>query len=229
MKRGNSYLVLPMIVFAFFVCGCDSAENTVPVPGRSDAFDPVGSLPAVASFAGEEMLLIELYAQYVRPDGTLNLQAEYGPNVRYEFFGPGKPASITPEPRKPDTPLGVRQKDGPKEQAPYWAYVSVYIENPHWEEYTLNGEDVTEWYAGMRKAQGSSLQDITEIEKLKGVYRGLPAVLPLDSVWKRAIEAGAPMDNVVATIQFKDGTYHFIIDGTTFEYYFDRDGALLRK
>ncbi|RPJ09771.1 MAG: hypothetical protein EHM28_00555 [Spirochaetaceae bacterium] len=225
MKSKRIGLVLQVIFLAFF-SGCD--ENTATVPGRVDAFDPVACLDAVATYAGKDVLLVELYAKYVRPDGTLNLQAEYKPDVRYRFFGTGKPANATPEPKKPDLPLGVPRMDAPREVIPYWEYTSVYIENPHWEEYTINGDDAQKWHGGMTQVFGGKTEDYAEIEKLRAVCSALPPVLSFGIIWKRAIEAGAPSGDVVANIEYKAGVYRFYIDGTKYEYYFDEDGRLIR-
>jgi hypothetical protein len=49
------------------------------------------------------------------------------------------------------------------------------------------------------------------------------------SIWKRPIGAGAPLDNVVANIEYSAGMYWFYIDRTKHEYNFDADGRLIQN
>ena len=111
---------------------------------------------------------------------------------------------------------------------PFWQYIQVSIRNPHWVTYELNGDSVREWYAGMSRSEGPKIYDYDEIKKLESGYRALPEPLSISRIWKKAIEAGAPTENVVANIHFWKGSYLFEIDGTDFKYTFDGDGRLVK-
>lgn len=227
--KGSHAVLFALVVLAVFLSGCPLEEDTADVPGPLDKFDPIASLVAVAAFAGKEALLEEIYAEYVRPDGTLNLQAEYRPHVRYGFFGKFPAAQAEPEKREPDTPLGVRQTNRPKEVKPYRDHIAVYIRSPHWESYILNGEETQTWNGGMERVFAGRVENQEEIANKEAEYRNRGAPLSFAQIWRGAIEAGAPADNVVAIIHYRDGEYRFYIDGTTYEFFFDGTGKLIKK
>lgn len=61
------------------------SSPSYPFPGSQAQFDPVAAYPEVAKIAGSRGKLNTIEAKYVQPNGTLNLNAEYHPSVRYSF------------------------------------------------------------------------------------------------------------------------------------------------
>src|SRR5262249_565115 len=57
----------------------DFGIKTVPLATSTDPghFDPVAALPQVQAFVGAGSELISMQAQYIRPDGTMDLNAQY--------------------------------------------------------------------------------------------------------------------------------------------------------
>lgn len=223
MKRTQAPFLF-FLSLLFLLVGCPVEEDTVDVPGPTDRFDPVESLEAVRNYAGEDMFLESMTATYVRPDGTLNLQADYKPNVTYVFFGKGKPTQPANQERKPDVPLGVRQTNAPREQAPYREEVAISVQNPHWLYYQLNGEDTSTWHAGMSRHVVGRIENQDVYMEREAELRTQKPLLDLALIWQKAISLGAPRENVVAIIAFADGIYRFTINGTAFDYLFDADG-----
>lgn len=77
------------------------AEGYAPVPGDARRFDPIANLAQIKAHAGEGAVFTDLYARYVRSDGTVELGATYEPYVTYSFYR----ELATPPPDAP--PLGA--------------------------------------------------------------------------------------------------------------------------
>jgi hypothetical protein len=71
---------LPGIVGSIFF------EQVWFIPGDGGHFDPVASFGTVQEFAGQVYQPYYLEARYVRLDGTLDLYADYLPEVTYRFY-----------------------------------------------------------------------------------------------------------------------------------------------
>lgn len=76
-------------------------EGTVPVPGDARAFRPFAHLEAIAAYAGPGAALVSAGLTGVRPDGTVDLEADDAPVLTYTWvrskevvkvrlFSPGK-------------------------------------------------------------------------------------------------------------------------------------------
>lgn len=85
------WMVIGIVLFVFFVTfGApflfSLASGYSFTPGDPAHFDPIAALPEVKKYAGEDVHLIDVYARYVRSDGTLDLNAKYEPYVTYRFY-----------------------------------------------------------------------------------------------------------------------------------------------
>jgi hypothetical protein len=88
------------------------------VPGSASSFDPIALYPEILQYAGTDNQLIYMQAKYVRSDGTLDLYANYDPEVYYYFAHEIEP----PGGRKP---IGV----GSAPEGSYYETVSVSVDN----------------------------------------------------------------------------------------------------
>ncbi len=221
MKKNIRLFVTFQIICILFFIGCK--KNTMDVPGKIEQFDPIESLPEVAEYAGDGAMLVNLYARYVKPDGTLNLNEDYGPYVQYLFIIP----CITEGQKYTETttPLGVKN-ELTAAQVPYWEYVSVIVENPHWESYSVDDEDYDEYDAGMERAVGGGIYELEEANRVLLKYKTYNNPISFYDIWQKTITAGAPGRNVVASIYYYEGNYIFTIDGTEYNYNFDNNGEL---
>lgn len=174
-------------------CGDSPLEDTTAVPGDLRRFDPVGSLPDIAAYAGAGAKLVELEALFVREDGTQDLQASYVANSRvgtYEFVRPTQDEVDT------SAPVGARG-----EVAPYETVV-VTISNPHFVSQSVNGGD-----AQLKKHQGMQRQRLGPATE----QAGLPAPpCTFAQLWTDAKARGAPA-GAVAEIAYGPAGYEFRI------------------
>jgi hypothetical protein len=76
--------------------------NITSIPGDAAYFDPIVAYDAVHKFAGATYDLSSIRINYVRSDGTLDLNAPYDPTIQYEFVRELQ----TPPPSMP--PVGVQ-------------------------------------------------------------------------------------------------------------------------
>jgi hypothetical protein len=115
-----------LIVGSIFLCGFVPVflggiflDQSWFVPGSASSFDPIASYNDIANFAGGSTYqLTSIRAQYVRSDGTLDLYANYAPNVDYYFAKEIDP----PGGRKP---IGV----GSVAEGQYFENMNVSVEN----------------------------------------------------------------------------------------------------
>jgi hypothetical protein len=152
-------------------------------------------------------MLIEMDAYYVKPDGTLDLLADYGAWVRYEFAR----TTDTPEDAPP---IGAGGSDGQ-----WYEVLSVQAAEP--------GRGVVSsrrggfgWVTLRWVSKGISVEiddpttQIGEVvETPRCSYRQL---------WAYALEQGAPQ-NAVATIRYDANGYSFLIMDTPHNYDFTTD------
>lgn len=85
MTQKDSFTTIAVVSVFYIVVGCANTDNTAPAPGNLNAFNPIGAFPKIAAFAGEQAGIVEIVAKYVLPNGTMDLEAEYKPNVEYRF------------------------------------------------------------------------------------------------------------------------------------------------
>lgn len=87
------------------------------VPGSASSFDPIARYGDIVSFAGSDLQLTRLQADYVLSNGTIDLYANYNPSVDYYFAREIDP----PGGRKP---IGV----GSTPEGQYFETVYVTVE-----------------------------------------------------------------------------------------------------
>jgi len=198
-------------------------EQTAPVPGDAARFDTVASFPAVKAHAGEGVKLISIDAQYVKPDGTMDLYADYKPRVEYQFYRETEPPASAP-------PVGA----GSNPENKWYQRISVDVYRPGQMNHVTSmggGSNYEYTYTnrGMDRDSDDPVSTIpgNEVPEPKCGFADL---------WKYAIEKGAPAD-AVAGIEYKQqfrrtfaagGTreytgYNFRISGTDYNYYFDEE------
>jgi hypothetical protein len=186
-------------------------DPTVTPPGDVRAFDPIANYEAIKQYAGENVQLVEINAIYVRSDGTLDLKADLkpGPNVEYKFVREIKPPGEAP-------PIGA----GVGESGMQWQTVDVNVGNVGQTVYVNRmGGSVNARYhytnKGMQRTEGSPSGTNYETT--------IPdPVCSFASLWKQAIDRGAPAE-AVAVISFVERGYTFEIRDTDFEMTFALD------
>ncbi len=193
--------ILPIIVCGGGVLAFTTVflAETWFVPGDAARFDPVASYAAVQQWAGRDLKLVSMEAQFVRPDGTLELSAGYNPSpeVRYTFVR----ELSTPPGDAP--PLGA----GNTIEGRWYETVNVVLRKP---------------FQMRRRTSGSSRFDYLFL----GMQRDTssPAARPpgeavpepgcsLKDLWSAAREKGAP-GNAVAVIRYDAFGYVFRVEGT---------------
>src|SRR5690606_6431707 len=73
------------LIGALIVTGCCAVENTAAPPGDLERFDPIALFSEMAAYAGPEPRLVGMRATYVKPDGTMDLTADYHPRLQIDF------------------------------------------------------------------------------------------------------------------------------------------------
>jgi len=186
--------------------------RSVPFPGDPAQFDPVAAYPKVVKIAGSMGKLNTIEAKYVQPNGTLNLNAEYRPSVRYsfvrEYLGKDKVSG----------PVGTGRPSGKFEN------VTVVMEKPA--VYSrqrgggCQGENRTQhlsrymWRRATRSSSSGKLAD--------------PPKCSFADLWKKAIARGLPT-NAVAIIRYSRRGYEFHIQGRRERLHFRHDCSLSRS
>lgn len=195
---------LPVIIAKF-------NKNNKPVPGDPHRFDPVASLTAVAAFAGPDSQLVGFEARFVRSDGTMDLTADYNPEVKYSF------QRIIQASDK-NKPLGAGGGPGPR-----YVPVTVQVWKPGriMFHHRIGGGVSSKWNEmerGMRREEGS--------EQVMPVGKPVTLRCSLEKLWQTAIQKGAPSDAVAAIRYDADWGYRFSIADTDVRLSFD-DNCLL--
>lgn len=104
MKKSFTFLIISLL---FFSCG-KKVQDTKKLPGDKNSFDVITAIPAIGNFLKKDNLylykglydvedpqLLRFKAEFVKSDGTLDLEAEYEPTVHYEFI-----VTIIPDQKK---------------------------------------------------------------------------------------------------------------------------------
>lgn len=172
--------------------------------GDESKFDPIAAFPYAKELAGHNLQFLDMTARYVRPDGTLDLTAEYGPEVVYEWMGPAV---------QNDRPMGAGGETGSV------TIVSVRATNFGFEETGTapNGGHYADLNMGLRRRQ--------RVVGMSDSYVPTkPPTCKLSSLWTAAVKAGAPKD-AVAVITYDHEGYEFRIDGTGLNLKFGADCA----
>jgi hypothetical protein len=181
-----------------------------PLPGDASRFDPVASFPVVAALAGEGAQLQRMEATFVRADGTLELTAGYAPapGVDYRFARPTAVPANAP-------PLGARSQPGDS----WFVPVEVNAARPwRWRNVSRSSGGVRLRYQYVdlgltphgREPQSGTLEAAP------------PPACSFATLWKAALERGAPSD-AVATIEYDASGFRFEVRGTAVSLRFDPD------
>ncbi len=221
----NRSVIIMMLLSTFILFSCNIIENTDDIPDDKNAFDPIIAIPEVSAFAGDNAVLRSLEAFLIKTDGTIDIDAEYKPWVQYNFIN-----KLTPEKEEnadSDGPIGVTQTA--KDTTEKAELIKVIIIKPYTKEVqTLDADrnvrNRTFIHGGMERI----ILRVHLFSKYKELYQIAQAAstpLSFRTIWQKAIDLGAPSDNVVANIKYdyKEG-YTFEISQTDYKYKFDLTG-----
>lgn len=186
------------------VCAGMFGIETYKIAGDVRHFDPYKELPQIRAKVGAGAILKEIDAEYVRSDGTMDLEATYKPppTVEYTFVMPlAKPPADAP-------PVGASR--GPDDK---W-YQEVRVSCGH----------IGQRYTVRRMSGGSSTQfsytnEGIEIDRHSATSGTIPTDLgdpkvSCAQIWDMALKAGAPKD-AVAIIRLTSSGYDFGITRST--------------
>ncbi len=205
-KRGQRWLVssphwwlmASIVGFIIFggVCSFLSAfVGSILVEGRwflagpIEAYDPIISFGQVYDWVGRDWQFLSMDVEYVRSDGTLDLNAPYRPYVRYQFY------KEVPNPNGMPLPLGA---GGTGVAEPWYVVRTVWVEKPE----MLN--------LAMR------MRDASPSNRLDMANEGSPPTCHLSELWERAIETLEVPVNAVAIIRYDGERYYFNVRDTDF-------------
>lgn len=167
------------------------------------SFDVNSMLPQAVKLAGPGLTYWQMSAQAVRPDGTIDLTADYAPTAIVQLFQDnGRTAPV-------GAPGGQTVR-----------LISIRIDNPGMKVvYSTPSETRWAWSPGMSRLE---LESFPKSALISG-----PAELPrcaFKGLWEQAIALGAPAD-AVAAIHHSSAGYTFSIEGTAHSYRFDQGCA----
>jgi len=193
------------------VMGC--YPGTTFVPGDPTRFDPVAAFPKAAAYAGPSTKFLALDANYVREDGTVDLEARYVPDSVSTIY-----YFVQPQPSSDDTdvPIGVRTVRRSK-----FLEVFIGIRRTDWDHF-----DGGWFHGGMSRSttNDSIIYGDTQAHPVPETF-DTPTPPPRCSfakLWAIARQRGAPA-GAVAVIAYDSTGYRFRIDGTPFRVDFDTD------
>ncbi len=205
-----------MFVVAIFVCGCiPFTVGTILVdqvwflPADGSTFDPIANLSAVHDFAGRDYDLVSIEAEFVRVDGTMDLYADYGPNVVYRFS-----REIAVE----TGPLGTSANTSGVQ----YETVQVEVAGPGFR--TAPAE---EGGVSIMPFLGMDRDMWLLTDSLPGEFMPEPAC-DFARLWGSALEMNTPRE-AVAIIDYERGEYRFRIEGTAINLRFDLECRLLSR
>lgn len=190
-------------------------QETYPITGDAHRFDPVAAIPEIRKRVGEKAVLIDMRANYVNSDGTLDLLASYrpAPYVDYTFRLPlDKAPSDAP-------PVGAGRSPG-----------DIWIQDVRVKVYEPGQS------RHVRRVSGNSSSEYTYRNEGMDLSRGTPQMgdlkdavdsikLTTQEMWKVALAKGADQ-NAVAIIEADDSGTALTISSLKIYLYWDRDGKL---
>jgi hypothetical protein len=179
-------------------CGRFDADTTT-LASDPRRFEPLSGTSEVQAFVTAAAQLLEVDARHVRPDGTMDLEADYDPICMYKFRVAG-----TPDAR----PLGAG--GGRTENTE----VEVIVRRPGtMGSTTINGRTSNFFNRGMRKSFALTNSRLS------------PAPPPRCSaaiLWQAALSRGAP-SSAVARIVYDASGYELTIQDTPVRVHFDSE------
>jgi len=192
-----------------------SQHETYEISGDPTHVDPFALVKEIRPKIGDNTHLYSIEAKFVRSDGTMDLNADYQPEptIKYKFYREVKNDGA----KLP--PVGAGRSVG-----------DVWLERTQ-VECSHPGEE--KHYVSVSGRHNSS---VYYTNKGMDFDRSQPYMNRLDpdlgdpkvttaSLWKTALEKGAPKD-AVATIVYNMNGYHFSINGSQPDLYFDIQGKL---
>ncbi len=195
---------LPAIVFYF----ADIHEKQTLLAGDERHFDPIGDIGYATTLAGDGLEFVGMKAEFVQPDGTLDLAADYRPSVTYEWRG--KPQIETSRP----VGAGGGSTSASRVTVRVTAFGFEHTGTDH------EGAQLYDLNLGMRRREHRAPMRTNQAA-------APPPACGLKGIWSAAKQAGAPA-RAVAVIDYDASGYTFRIQGTGFEMRFGQDCKPLR-
>lgn len=197
------------------VCARMLGQVTYPFKGDTRHLDPFAALGEVRARVGAGAHLTKIEAEFVRSDGTMDLNATYkpGPHITYTFEVPVKSDSGEAPP--------IGAGGGPGTQMVQRIRVECYEPGQRRSVTRISGNSRTQYSytnEGMDFSKGSP-----SMSKLADDI-GDPKITTVH-LWKIALEKGAPKE-AVASIDFDQNGYDFRIRDTKVRFHLDPDGSL---
>jgi hypothetical protein len=193
------------------------APETQKISGDASKFDPFASYAEIKAFAGADAQLLEISADYVRADGTMELTATYSPapNADYKF------AREVPRPSAA-APVGA----GGTTAGPWYEPITIRAFQPGQRRHvsiTKNGVRTSFDYIN-----DGLVRDVADpTSSLSPQFIEAPTCKTAD-LWKAALEKDAPKD-AVAIIRYSAEGYSFVISGAHVNLNFNLDCTLKTK
>lgn len=206
-----SILLWHFVLRYLFESGFGMAD-TRPVPGDPTRFDPIDALPTIVLYAGSDVRLISIEANYVQANGAVDLTAQsYWPSVTYTF--------VRDVPRPENAPpIGA----GGTTSGTWYQEISVEAYRPgHWWSVRRGSASYQFMNQGMER----------EIEEPVGQFSKEPVPNPdcsFRDLWDVALAREAPPD-AVAIINYDSQGYDFRIRDTSVNLRFDADCQLISE
>ena len=188
-------------------------EGTRIIPGDTSNFDPSVELETIQKFAGDDVRFLEMTVNYIRPDGTMDLNASYKPSVEYVFV------RLTDD-QPPTVPVGAPGYSG---DDLHYEYVIVEINQPFRNiSVTTNGSTSTYTDLGMSRSTRSAPPASQIPENVS------PPTCAIEELWQIAKSYDAPLDNAVAVIEYTHEGYHFMIRDVKVDLRFTEDCVVVQ-
>ncbi len=237
-RKRNWFAIIIMLIITLGVFSCRTPiDNTANIPGDINAFDPVAAIPKVAVFAGKTVnwdfsksikgvVLLSIEARLIRPNGTMDIEAEYKPTARYKFL-----AMPVPEKEKKErstVPLGAQKEI--QDTVKRVDYVQIFILKPEKRNVREAGYEGTRMmkHAGMEKVVKAGYR-FSSWEHSYRIGEVASPPLSFSLIWQKAIEQGAPSENAVANIFYDvENGYTFEIEQTDYKYTFNLKGDFVK-
>lgn len=195
-------VLLLVLLTGTWACLDEAKIHSAAPPGDLSRYDPFLALGAVRDFAGAEAKLLSINARFVRSDGSMDLDADYGPYAVYTFL----------HPRMADSDRPVGAGGGASH-----AKVQIRVGAPG---------NILRMSTGSPSVKiNVPHKGMVEVGESRAKLKDLKEVLPPPScspkaLWASAIELGAPKD-AVALIGYDKHGYSFRIQDTETMFSFD--------
>jgi len=189
-------------------------QGTRVVPGDASNFNPSVEFETVQTFAGDDVRFLEMTINYIRPDGTMDLNASYKPSVDYVFVRRS-------DDQPPDVPVGAPGHRGDEAQ---YEYVTVEINQP-FRNISVTSNGSTSSYVDL--GMSSSVRSVPpSIELPEWVS---PPTCSIKQLWQIAKSYDAPLDNAVAVIKYTHEGYRFTIHDVSVDLKFSEDCVIVQS